>query len=243
MTNVFSDVVDVIEESGEFKVFFDSARGEEGPETALTSDSQTVSQGSWIPWGQLQDEIMTAFLLDEEKWEGGENLEGLAKRLRSSIEEFKAIQEQTDPQIWENKRLLKLLEAESIRNKSFRWDQVENLALAKLHTMVERNQVKKLGELLAIAQTANRATRRNEGGAPMAPNLTQVNVVIPGAGGAQTLPGPGNLGVMRLNLSDRTVKQLSKGKVIDHDSAPLSERIEMLGPNDVPNLSKAADER
>ena len=240
MTNVFSDVVEGLEESGEFKVFFDSVEKvvEDGAQTA--SDSGI---SNWLQWGQIQDEILTAFLLDEEEWVVDGFLGELAKRLRSSVDEFQAIQAQTDPGIWENKRLLKLLEAESVRNKSFRWDQVESLALSKLHALVEKGKVSKLGELLAIAQTANRATRKNEGGGQMPANLTQVNVVIPGAGAAPTLPGPGNLGVMRLNLSDRTVKQLSKGKVIDHDAAPLSERIEMLGPEDVPNLSKAADER
>lgn len=238
--NRFEDIVDAIEESGEFKVFFDT--GVEGPKLDSEVESQSGSVAKWLDWSQIQDEILTAFLLDEEEWEG-ENLGSLAKRLRSSPAEFQQIMLQTDPQIWENKRLLKLLEAESVRNKSFRWDQVESLALAKLHALVEKGKINKLGELLAIAQTANRATRKNEGGVQMAPNLTQVNVVIPGAGAAQSLPGPGNLGVMRLSLSDRTVKQLSRGKVIDAEAAPLSERIEMLGPNDVPNLSKVADER
>lgn len=248
MANRFDDIVDAITESGEFGVAFDipGTDGENSERPLATQNSDSTSAPTeFLAWGQLQDEILTSFLLDEEEWQG-ENLESLAKRLRSSVEEFKYIVDHSNPIEWEARRLKKLLEAESIRNKGFRWDQVEDLVLQKIHTLVEKGQVKKLGELLAIAQTANRASRRvggPEGGTGMAPNLVQVNVL--NHGGTQTatgLPGPGSLGVMRLSLSDRTVKQLSKGKVIDHDSPPLSERIEMLGPKDVPILGKTADE-
>jgi hypothetical protein len=214
-------------------------------------DDSVIQAGVWLPWEQIQDEILVAFLMDEEEWEGEngepkEAMSSLAKRLRSSVEEFRGIIESTSPQIFEQKRLLKLLEAERIRNKAYRWDQVEELALAKIHNLIERGLVKKLPELLAIAQTANRASRKvggPDGGAPMIPNLTQVNIQMNGDGSVgSVLPGPGNLGVMKLSLSSRALTQISKGKVIDADALPLSQRIEMLGPVDVPGLGKIADE-
>jgi hypothetical protein len=240
------------EESEALEHSEDSHSNVSGPSEGNSEGNSALTQaGVWLPWEQIQDEILVAFLMDEEEWEGEngepkEAMSSLAKRLRSSVEEFRGIVENTSPQIFEQKRLLKLLEAERIRNKAYRWDQVEELALAKIHNLVERGLVRKLPELLAIAQTANRASRKvggPDGGAPMIPNLTQVNIQMNGDGSVNSvLPGPGNLGVMKLSLSSRALTQISKGKVIDADALPLSQRIEMLGPVDVPGLGKIADE-
>lgn len=208
----------------------------------LNSDSTGAPPaGGWIKWGQIQTEILTAFLQDEEVW-GGTALQELATRLRSNVSDFEMIVEQTDPKVWSKERLNKLLQMEKIRNRDYSWDEVEVVAIGKLAQIVQDPRMTKTAEILAIAQAANRAHRRS-GGNQMTPgNNTTINVMNNGGGAEIQLPGAGHIGTMKLTLSAKTVGQLSKGITIDATAEKYTDGIEMLGGDDVPELSKLADE-
>lgn len=205
-----------------------------------------------IEWGDVQDAILNVFIADSQEW-GGPEMVALSKRLKTPMEEFAWIRDQTVPGVWERKRLERLLEIERVRMGRFNWDKVEQVALAKMMHLVETRTLK-LPELLAISATANRATRRGPTGQPTEPNgggsvvnNTQVNLYgLPAAPGTPELPGAGSLGTLRLNLSARTVKQLAEEKVIDGESERLSDRIEMLEAKDIKeitNLSEVDNEK
>lgn len=220
---------------------FESTPGGAQESKGLNSESSGAPV-AYLGWGQIQTEILDAVINDDDVWDG-ENLQALAKRLRSTVEDFAAIVEQTDPQLWNKRRLDRLLQREQIRNKDYSWDEVEAAAIGKLHALVQNGKMIKTAEILAIAQAANKATRRVGGGQMPLPggNVTTINV----NGVKDTdiqLPGPGNLGTMRLTLSAKTVNQLSQGITIDAQAEKYTDSIEMLGGDDVPELSKLADE-
>ena len=73
-------------------------------------------------------------------------------------------------------------------------------------------------------------------------NNTTINVMNNGGGAEIQLPGAGHIGTMKLTLSPKTVGQLSKGITIDGTAEKYTDGIEMLGGDDVPQLSKLADE-
>lgn len=224
-----------------FEDFGEGAGGvveSKGLNSEVTGPSQA---GGWMKWGQLQAEILDAIIQDEEDEEGGQKaLESLARRLRSSVEDFEMIIRMTDPMEFSTKRLERLLQLERIRNRDANWDSVEEGALRKLMGMLDGRGLK-VGEILAIASTANRASR-TRGGSQVAPTNT-MNVQINANGGqAVELPGPGGLGTMRLTLSKKTVAQLGQGITIDVEAEKYTDSIEMLGAGDVPVISKLADE-
>lgn len=193
-------------------------------------------------WGQLHTEILEAWLIDEDVW-GGEAMAALAKRLRCDLDEFDAAMRMVSEETLAVKRAERLLEAERIRNKDISWDRLEDAVLQKLDSHVRTARNLKVGELLAIAQTANRATRRSNPGGPNVTGNTIINMNSGGAADAQVkLPGPGQLGTMTLTLSPKTVGQLSRGITIDADVEKFSESVQMLGGDDVPILGKMADE-
>jgi hypothetical protein len=206
--------------------------------TPSVGPSIMVSEASW---GQLHSEILNAWIDDEDEW-GGDSMEALAKRLRSSSDEFAMILEDVPKDVLAKKRLERLLELESIRNKDGSWDKLENIVIRKLLHAVESRQVPKTSELLAIASVANKANRRvsntNQG---LGGNGGTVINVHGASSGELSLPGAGGLGVMRLTLSPKSVEHLSKGITIDASAEKFSDSVEMLGTPDVPELSKMAD--
>lgn len=203
-------------------------------------EAATRSPAGKIAWGQIQTEILDAVLDDNDIW-GGEYLQALALRLRSTLEDFEQILEMTDESEWNKQRLERLLQRERILHRDFDWDVIESAATAKLGVILQSRTVK-TAEILAIAQAANRATRR-KGVNQMPPGgNTNINV-YQGNGNAEIqLPGSGHLGSMKLTLSAKTVGQLSKGITIDATAEKYTDGIEMLGGDDVPQLSKLADE-
>jgi hypothetical protein len=219
-------------------------------EEALESLAETAEapdgQGGDIEWGDVQDAILNVYIADGQVW-GGPEMVALSKRLKTHIDEFELIRDQTVQGVWDRKRMERLLEIERVRMGRFNWDKVEQVALAKMMHLVETRTLK-LPELLAISATANRATRRGPTGQPTESqggnvvNNTQVNLYgLPAAPGTPELPGAGSLGSIKLNLSQRTVKQLSEEKVIDAEYERLSERVEMLEASDIPELTKQAE--
>lgn len=223
--------------------FEDFGEGAGGPADSEGSNSEVTGAppGGWMVWGQLQAEILDAIILDEEhEGEGQPALESLARRLRSSLEDFEMIIRMTNPQEFSAKRLERLLQLERIRNRDASWDSVEDGALRKLALMLEGRNLK-LAEVLAIANTANRASR-TRGGGQMAPTSV-TNIQVNGNGSPSVeLPGPGGLGTMRLTLSKKTVNQLGQGITIDVEPEKYTDSIEMLEGKDVPLISKMADE-
>lgn len=205
--------------------------------TQLPEDKGEVRK--YEKWGQIHTEILDAFLIDEENWEG-DALKALAKRLRATVEELFEVYDSINPTEWSVKRLERLLENERVRNKDVNWDRLESATLGKLTQLVESNKNMKLGELLAVATAANRASRRT-GGAPMPGH--NVNVFMGGnqQGAEIALPGPSHLGTMKLTLTAKTVEQLGQGITIDHESDKLSEKVEMLGGDDIPAMNDLAD--
>lgn len=244
------EIRDAIHESGGRVLFdidgdFDLGGFQEGggPEESEGSDSSTsgAPPEGYLAWGQLQQEILDAFIADEDEV-GGPVMTDLARRLRSGLDDLMEVLDRTDPKVWAAKRLNRLLQAERIRNRDINWDVLEDAVLQKLMGVVETSKIIKTSELLAIAQVANRANRRS---IPMHNNNggnTFIQVNNGGAGGVQ-LPGPGGLGTMRLTLSARTVNQLGSGITIDASAEKFTDSIEMLGGDDVSMLSKLADER
>lgn len=221
---------------------FESTQGgtSESREVELKGNGGTPASGGKLAWGQIQIEILDAVLDDEDEW-GGENLTALASRLRSSIDDFAEILNQTDEQQWNAKRLERLLQRERIRNRDLSWSEVEAGAIGKLINIVNGKTVK-TSEILAIAQVANRAIRRKDPN-NMGENRGNTTINVNGAQGAEIqLPGSGNLGTMKLTLSARTVNQLSQGITIEATAEKYTDGIEMLGGDDVPQLSKLADE-
>lgn len=199
-----------------------------------------------LEWGQLHESMLLCELQDN-GW-GGAHLHALAVRLRSTPDELQAVRDQVDDLTWNARRMQKILEMETIKNRGFSWDRLESVALGKMTEMVLTKKLT-LGEHLAIARVANTATRRgssaegdhmnkNQGGG----NQVQVNVYgQPIESASAELPGPGSLGTIKLTLSNRSVKQLTEGRVIDHDGS-FTDSIEMLEAKDVPQLSKLTDE-
>lgn len=201
---------------------------------------------SILEWGQLHESMLLCELQDG-GW-GGAHLHALAVRLRSNPDELQSVRDQVDDLTWNARRMQKILEMETIKNRGFSWDRLESVALGKMTEMVLTKKLT-LGEHLAIARVANTATRRgssaegdhmnkNQGGG----NQVQVNVYgQPVESASAELPGPGSLGTIKLTLSNRSVKQLTEGRVIDHDGS-FTDSIEMLEAKDVPQLSKLTDE-
>lgn len=210
----------------------------ESESKAVAAPQGGVPAGGWLPWGYLQDEILEAYIDDEDEIDG-ENMTALAKRLRTSVEELGAIVQCTEPSLFETKRMEKLLERERLRHKDVSWDKLEVLALRKMTDLVETRKVTKVGELLAIAATANKAVRKQ--GSPAVSQYNQTNVFMAGGNQTAELPGPGGLGTMRLTLSPRTVQQLSQGVTIEAEVEKFSDGIEMLHAEDVPEINKLAD--
>lgn len=214
----------------------------ESQESEIQPESGVGVEKKKIRWGQLHTEILEAWLVDDDVW-GGPAMVELAKRLRGSPDEFAMIISEIGEEELALKRMERLLEAERIRNKDVNWDRLEDAVLSKLDAAVRKGELKKPAELLAVAQVANRAVRRSQGGGGMG-NHTTINLTN-GEGGktAISLPGAGQLGSMTLTLSAKTVSQLGKGiTTIDAIPNKFSDSIEMLGGKDVPQLSKLADE-
>lgn len=220
--------------------------GEEfGEEFGAPDDFDSESQGTGGPigflvWGQLQDAILDAWLDDGDAWDGPAIRE-LAEHMRSSPEEFRQILESSDPDELQDQKEKKLLERLNIRKSGYNWDKLESAVLMKLGQLVESRRITTAEQLLAIARVANSATRRGsgQGNGNMGNNgnnMTQVNVFTNPTGGHPELPGKGNLGTISLTLTQRTVQQLSRDRIIDADAPRLSERVEMLTPEEVPSL-------
>lgn len=194
-----------------------------------------------VVWGQLHQEILEAWLVDEDEW-GGPAMQALAKRLRTPVEDFAYAMGEVGEEELSVKRAERLLEAERIRNKDMNWDRLEEAVLSKLnqHVMTAKNL--KVGEMLAIATTANRASRKN-GSQPM--NGPNINIQMNGGPGANpqvTLPGAGNLGTMTLTLAPKTIQQLGQGITVDGEVNKMDEKIEMLQADSLTMLGKLADE-
>ena len=206
-----------------------------------SSKKSAPGEGKWAKWGQLQGEILDAVLQDEDEW-GGEHLESLARRLRTTVEDLGMVIEGTNPDEWTQKRLERLLQMERIRNRDVNWDVLEDAATGKLMSLLEGRTPMKTAEVLAIAVAANRANRAHRGVNPMAGNGVTINM-NGGPGQAVELPGPGGLGTMRLTLSPKTVNQLGQGITIEAEAEKYTDSVEMLDGKDVPMLSKMADER
>lgn len=208
--------------------------------TGSNSELTAAPEGGWMRWGQLQTEILDAIIADDDEI-GGPALQGLAKRLRSSVEDLEIVMERTNPTEFMAKRLERLLQLERLRKKDVNWDVLEDAALGKLMSLMETNRINKTAELLAVAQAANRAARKPTGGSMDKPGTT-LNVFTGSGQVGVELPGPGNLGTMRLTLSAKTVSQLSQGITIEAEAEKFSESVEMLDGDDVPLISKLADE-
>jgi hypothetical protein len=196
----------------------------------------------WLPWGEIQTHILDAYLDGDENWDS-ESMVALAKRLRTSIPELQMLVEATNPTEWSAKRFDALLERESLRKRGFDWDRLEHAALKKLTKLVETGRVSTASDILAVAKVANSATRKTGMNQPTVPGGVQVNINQYGSDGSPPeLPGPGSLGTIQLTLTQRTVKQLGREKVIDGESTRLSDTIEMLGPEDIGTLSTMSDD-
>ena len=130
------------------------------------------------------------------------------------------------------------LESKAIR--SSRWDHLEALAVSKLVTLVERGAVKNASELLAIAATANRATRHSpngdnaeRGGASQTQGGITMNIFGGGNVPKGDLPGAGDLGTIQLSLSSRVKRQLAAPK---SDEARVLQDSKMLNAEDLRGL-------
>lgn len=232
----------------DFMLDGEELESQEFPQEAQEAEVPKEVVAGWLPWGDIQDAILMAFIADSQEW-GGAEMVALGKRLKTQMEELLDIVQKSDPQVWRKKCLDRLLEIERIRSGKYNWDRVEQIALAKMMHIAE-NSTLKLGELLAISVAANRATRRGPNGLPESPgvggmsNNVQVNIFgQPAAEGTPELPGAGSLGTIKLNLSKRTVQQLSEEKTITADYERLSDRIEMLSTDDIKELTDLSEKK
>jgi hypothetical protein len=207
----------------------------------VSAGSLEVSADQYLPWGDLQSHILTALLDGGEEWES-ESVAMLAKRMRTSVEELQEVVRLTRPELWMQKRAELLIERENLRRRGYDWDRLEHAVLHKLVGLVEKNRISSASELLAVAKVANQATRTHDS-SKKGGNMTQNDGIsvqinqINGQVGENGLPGPGSLGTIQLTLTQRTLSQLSRERVIDGEATRLSETVQMLGPEDIPELT------
>lgn len=218
----------------------ESTRVNQVPSGDVAGGFLAPTEADWMPWGDVQSHILDAWLDGEENW-ASESVLALARRLRTSVPELIAVVDATNPIEWAAKRFDKLLERESLRKSGYSWDRIEHAALLKLTRLVETNRINTASDLLAVAKVANSATR-NRNAAPSGGINVQINNNMGGQSGDHPeLPGAGSLGTIQLTLTQRTVRQLGQERVIDGESTRLSESAEMLGPSDIPELSRMSD--
>lgn len=206
-------------------------------EEELFSDSSTeVTLG--LEWGKVHDSILSAEIEDG-VW-GGKAMQDLATRLWSSMEDLEEIRDNTNASLWATKRMERLIEIEHLKSRGLNWDRIESATLDKLFALVAANRIHDVNQLLTIARTANIATRRGPNGEvmknPASPNtLIQINQ----NNSATELPGPGSLGTITMNLSQRAVNQLNTPrKLIEGELVKLSDSIEMLNVDDIQGIAK-----
>lgn len=195
-------------------------------------------------WGPLHETILDSLLDGEEDWESAA-IKTLAKSLRVETAELEEILDTADAKKLQIRRLEKLLERQEMTRLGYNWSNLEAAVLKKLGNLVAANRIASAGDLLAVAKAANSAVRR--GSAVGVPQMTDkpnppsgVNIHLNQLN--QGLPGAGSLGTISLTLSQRTIGQLNRSKIIDGESERLADKIEMLGPEDVPEISKLVDE-
>lgn len=198
-----------------------------------------------VAWGQLHESILDALLDGDEEWESVP-VQTLAKQLKSEVGELRTIFEGAPKEQYTIRRIEKILERQEMSRIGYNWSSLESSVLQKLSHLVRSNAIRASGDLLAIAKTANSAIRRgNTTGVPqMTEKPTQpggLNLNVNQFNGV-SLPGAGSLGRIELSLSQRTIDQLSRDRTLDLKAERLDERIEMLGANDVPELTKKADD-
>lgn len=211
--------------------------GVELPESDLFSESGAeVSLG--LEWGKVHEAILSAEIEDG-SW-GGKAMQDLAVRLWSTMEDLEEIRDNTNASLWATKRMERLIEVEQLKNRGLNWDRIEGATLDKLFALVAANRIHDVNQLLTIARAANLATRRGPNGDimknPASPNtLIQINQ----NNSAPNLPGPGSLGTITMNLSQRAVNQLNTPrKLIEGEVVKLSDSIEMLGVEEIQGIAK-----
>jgi len=198
-----------------------------------------------IEWGDLHEAILDALLDGDEDW-NSDSMRILGKSLKVSSEELQAVYAAADSEKASIRRLEKMLERQKMSRLGYNWSNLEASVLEKLGNLVAKNGVRTVSDLLAIAKTANSAIRR--GSTAGVPQMTERN---PNGGGVSIhlnqqnngLPGAGSLGTISLTLNNRILSQLRGDKIIDGESERLEDKIEMLGPEDIVELSKKVDEK
>lgn len=125
------------------------------------------------------------------------------------------------------------IDSTSVRDAT--WDRLESSVLRKLIHLVDANLVKEVGELVAIAKTANgaiRGERKGSGSRPSGDGTPgiQNNIYLQGDPANGVLPA-GNLGKITLNLTPRLVKQI-ESTAVHHDKRQI-DSMEMMNLKDV----------
>lgn len=128
------------------------------------SDSQGLNSepsGGWVPWEQLQQEILDAFIQDEDSVKRSCCLKLAARRLRSDVQDLLSVLERTDPGMGHLKRLNRAFAGRAdSEQEDINWDALEDAGSAEVDGCCGADRTMKTSELLAIAQVANRANRR-----------------------------------------------------------------------------------
>lgn len=197
---------------------------------SMKNERSAPATGNSKDWLSLHDTILDAYLDGEEDWES-DAIKSLAKTLKCDVGELEAILAEINPDFFGVKRLNKILERHNMTKIGYNWSSLEAAVVSKLSKMVQTGLVKNAGDLLAIAKTANSAIRRGD------------SDKVPKVVGDSNLPPPGNLGRIELHLHQRTVHQLSQKKVIDIDGETLADRIGMLQPTDIEELTLLVDSK
>ena len=204
--------------------------------------SQTIPSGAALPrkLSDVEKLILNADCMatpgDEEARDTAR--EQVAIQLGCELEDIKEIVQAFGEEAWGiavmEERVARATHAPM--NKDQSWDRLEGVVLKKLLALVEGNKVTSVGELLAVAKTANAAHRthdRKGGGGNMAAN--QTNVYIGGDPNNGVLPA-GDLGRITLKLSHRSVKQI-EGSVIRNPEDPKTlDQMKMLSIQEIQRI-------
>lgn len=163
----------------------------------------------------------------------------LAATLGCSAEDLQEIVDSFGAEYWEQlvfERRIQLGIDSSV-SRDMSWDRLEAAVLRKLIHLVDENRVSAVGELIAIARTANQATRRtvNQTPNPLGGGgqgmTTKLDIDFSPGDPANGILPSGNLGKISLTLSHRVKEQLESQRTIEGER--VLDSVDMLDLKDI----------
>ena len=216
-------------------------------------------------WSQLAELILEAEIQDEiatgiqqqreinaakERGEQGlvprvepvtSSMKALSLKVATGLDELAGIKECISEELWQTKKLERVVRREQIRNRLTNYAELEFIAIQRLIEQVENGKVTTPGELIAVAhlgakmshlsQLQAESVRQNAShGVSIDMQINQISSSHPNG----DLPGAGHLGTIKLSLGSRVRSQLEAAIPMDKSEAgSYLEGIEMLTAKEV----------